>query len=130
MATLAMIHEYLGYLVSLVVLVTALSAFGKAKAAREFNAGPYRAAFALLTVQVLLGLVIYVWRQAWEADPLLAYVHPALAILALGVGQMLLAKARRTQMAVDAHRTAGRGLILSFLLVLGAVGVATAAAMS
>ena len=128
MDTLATVHTYLGYLVSLVVLVTAFTAFGKAKSAREFSAGPYRAAFGLLTVQVVLGLVIYVVNQVWTVDSvLLAYVHPALAIAALGVGQAMLGRARKTQMAVEAHRTAGRGLVLAFLLVLGAVGVASAA---
>jgi|GEM_PF-5779673 len=54
---------------------------------------------------------------------MIAYVHPTLAILAIGVGQMLLGKARKTQMAVDAHRLAGRGLVISFVLVVAAVGV-------
>jgi hypothetical protein len=40
-------------------------------------------------------------------DALVAYVHPVLGIAALGAGQALLARARRTQMAADAHRLAG-----------------------
>lgn len=125
MSTLHLIHEWTGYLVTVVVLVAAVIAFGRAKDAREFEPGLYRAAFGLLALQVLLGLVLYGMGSYWEAGPLVAYVHPTLAILAIGVGQMLLGKARKTQMAVDAHRLAGRGLLVSFILVVGAVGVAS-----
>jgi hypothetical protein len=124
--TLLTVHTWTGYLVSLVVLVAAFSAFGRAKKAEEFTAGPYRGAFALLALQVLLGLVLYGVGGYWDAAPLIAYVHPVLAIAALGVGQALLGRARKTQMAVDAHRTAGRGLVLSLVLILAAIGTASA----
>ena len=124
---LLVIHQWTGYLVSVVVLVVAFVAFGRARDAREFEPGLYRAAFALLTLQVVLGLVLYGVGGYWEEvhGPLITYVHPLLALLALGVGQMLLGRARRTQMAVDAHRLAGRGLLTSFILVLAAIGVAS-----
>lgn len=125
METLHLVHEWTGYLVTVVVLVTAFIAFGRAKDAREFDAGLYRAAFGLLALQVLLGLVLYGMSGAWDSHWLMAYLHPALAIVAIGVGQMLLGKARKTQMAVEAHRLAGRGLLISFILVVGAVGVAS-----
>jgi len=121
--TLQTVHEWTGYLVALVILVAAFIAFGRAKDAREFEPGLFRAAFGLLALQVVLGLVLYGVAGAWEAGPMIAYVHPTLAILAIGVGQMLLGKARKTQMAVDAHRLAGRGLVISFVLVVAAVGV-------
>lgn len=126
MSNLLLIHQWTGYVVSVVVLVVALMAFGRAKDAREFEAGPYRAAFGLLTLQVVLGLVLYGLDGYWDAAPLIAYVHPLLAIAALGAGQMLLGRARKTQMAVDAHRLAGRGLVVSFVLILLAIGAASA----
>ena len=125
METLHLVHEWTGYLVTLVVLVAAFVAFGRAKDAREFEPGLYRAAFGLLALQVVLGFVLYGVAGAWDAHWRIAYLHPALAIVAIGVGQMLLGKARKTQMAVDAHRLAGRGLMLSFILVLAAIGVAS-----
>lgn len=126
MSSLLLIHQWTGYVVSVVVLVVALIAFGRAKDAREFEPGLYRAAFGLLTLQVLLGLVLYGLDGYWDAAPLVAYVHPLLAIAALGAGQMLLGRARKTQMAVDAHRLAGRGLVVSFVLLLLAIGAASA----
>jgi hypothetical protein len=128
METLLTVHTWTGYVVSLVVLIATVAAFGRAKDGREFEPGLYRAAYGLLALQVVLGIVLYGIDGYWDASsPLIAYVHPVLGIAALGVGQALLGRARKTQMAADAHRTAGRGLVLSFILVLAAIGVASAA---
>jgi hypothetical protein len=75
---------------------------------------------------VVLGLVLYGVSGAWETGPLIAYVHPVLAIAALGAGQALVGRARRTQMAADAHRLAGRGLLVALVLVIAAIGVSSA----
>lgn len=123
--TLLQVHTYTGYLVSVAVLVVAFVAFGRAKNAQEFTAGTYRAVYLLLTLQVLIGIALYALDGYWEAAPLIAYVHPVLAVAALGAGQALLGRARKTQMAVEAHRTAGRGLIISLVLILAAIGVAS-----
>lgn len=123
--TLLQIHTYTGYAVSLVVLVVAFVAFGRAKNAQEFTAGTYRLAYGLLALQVVLGIALYTLDGYWDAAPLIAYVHPVLGIAALGAGQALLGRARKTQMAVDAHRLAGRGLIISLVLILAAIGVAS-----
>jgi heme A synthase len=124
-STLLLVHQWTGYLVSVIVLVVAVIAFRRAKDSREFDAGLYRLTYALLILQVLIGLVLYGLDGYWDAAPLVAYVHPLLAIAALGIGQALLGRARKTQMAVDAHRLAGRGLVLSFVLVLAAIGAAS-----
>jgi hypothetical protein len=127
-ALLADVHAWLGYLVSAVVLGTALLAFRKAKDAAEFRPGPYAMAMVLLDIHVTLGIVLYAVGQYWNARPEIAYVHPVLAFAALGVGHALLARARRTQMAVDAHRTAGRGLMFALVLIFASIGVASAPA--
>lgn len=125
-ATLAAVHTWFGYLVSVVVLGTALIAFRSAKDASEFRPGPYSLAMVLLDILVTLGLVLYIVGGYWDARPEIAYLHPALALAALGVGHALLARAKRTQMAVEAHRTAGRGLIGALVFILAAIGVASA----
>lgn len=121
------VHRVLGYLVSVLVLGTAMVAFGRAKNGQEFSSGLYRGVLGLLTLQVALGIVLYGVLQAWDGAPLLAYVHPILAIVALGAGQAMLGRARRMQMVVDAHRLAGRALVVTLVLVLAAIGVASAA---
>ena len=118
-------HRGVGYLVALVLLVSALMAFGRAKDAREFTKGPYSGAMVLLDIQVLLGLVLYGMEGYWEADALIAYVHPVLALAALGAGHALVGRASKQQQVVDAHRTAGRGLLIALVLVLVGIVVAT-----
>lgn len=125
-ALLANVHPWLGYLVSVVVLGSALIAFRSAKDASEFRPGPYSLAMVLLDIHVTLGIVLYAVGGYWDARPEVAYLHPVLALVALGIGHALLARAKRTQMAVDAHRTAGRGLIGALLFVLLSIGVASA----
>lgn len=125
-ATLQAVHPWLGYLVSVVVLGAAMIAFRSAKDASEFRPGPYSLAMVLLDIHVTLGIVLYAVGGYWEARPEIAYLHPILALAALGVGHALLARAKRTQMAVEAHRTAGRGLLAALLLILISIGVASA----
>ena len=120
------VHPWIGYVTSVVLLVTALVAFKRAKDAREFNAGVFSAALGLLEFQFLLGIVLYAIGRYWEAAPELAYIHPALALLAVGLGRSMLGRAKKTQMAVEAHRKAGRALIFALVFTLLAVGVASA----
>ncbi len=127
-ALLSTIHEWLGYLVSVIVLLSALAAFRRAKDAAEFQPGPYVLAMVLLDIQVTLGLIQYGVTSGWDARPEIAYLHPILALLALGVGHALVGRARKTQMAVDAHRTAGRGLVLALVFIALAIGIASAPA--
>jgi hypothetical protein len=124
--SLATVHPWIGYVVSVVVLGTAMLAFRRAKDASEFRPGPYSLAMVLLDVHVTLGIVLYAIDGYWDARPEIAYLHPALALIALGAGHALLARAKRTQMAVEAHRTAGRGLVLALVFILLSIGVASA----
>lgn len=121
-------HRGLGYLLVLVLLVTIVLAFGKARDAREFTAGPFVGATIFLDVQVLLGLAYYGIERYWEnPSAMIAYVHPALALTALVVAHIALRKARAEAMAVAAHRKVARGLIISLVLVVAGVAVAVAA---
>ena len=118
------IHMWFGYVVAAVVLVSAALGFGRANDAREFAKGPYSGAMVLLDIQVLLGLVLYGMAQYWEADPLIAYVHPTLALVALAAGHAMVGRARKQQQVVDAHRTAARGLLTALVFVAAAIVVA------
>jgi hypothetical protein len=118
------VHRALGYGISLLVLVAAFVAFGRAKNGQEYSAGLYRGTFGLLSLHVVLGIVLYGVGGYWDVESaLVAYVHPALGVVALGAGQAMLGRARRLQMAADAHRASGRALIVTLVLVLAAIGV-------
>jgi hypothetical protein len=120
---LATIHQFVGYTIVLVVLVTAVMGFGRAKDAREFTPGPYVFATVLLDVQVLAGLVLYTLDSYWDhTSALVSYVHPGLALLALVTAHAGLKRARGQRMAVDGHRGAARTLLLALVLIAGAIG--------
>lgn len=121
------VHRALGYGISVLVLIAAFVAFGRAKNGQEFTAGLYRGVYGLLALHVLLGIVLYAVLGSWDTEALVAYVHPVLGVIALGAGQALLGRARRMQMAADAHRAAGRALVVTLVLVLAAIGVVSAA---
>lgn len=127
-SALQTIHPWIGYLVSIVVLGSAVMAFSRARDSREFNRRPYALAMVALDIQVTIGIVQYAIGGYWDARPEIAYLHPVLAVLALAAGHALLGRASKVQMAVDAHRTAGRGLLLALLFVLASIGVASAPA--
>lgn len=120
------IHTWTGYVVFLVVLATAVTAYSQAKYAREFTPGRYVVALVLLDIQVLIGLVLYTTGQYWDANPEVAYLHPALALAALGSGHMLMRAAKATTNAAEAHRQAGKALVVALVLVTAAIGVASA----
>ncbi len=127
-ATLVTIHQYVGYAVFLVVLAVVFMAFNRAKNAQEFSAAPFSVAAVLLDIQVTLGLIVYGVGQYWSGDaPLIQYVHPLVMLAALGVAHVGLARARREQMAVDAHRKVGRMFAVATVLVVVGIGLASAA---
>ena len=122
------VHTWTGYLVFIVVLVVAFTAFGKAKDAREFVTGPYVIALVAIDLQVLLGLVAYGVGGFWDARPEIAYIHPFFALAALGAGHALFGRAKRMPLAADGHRGAGRALIVALILLTIAIGIASAPA--
>lgn len=125
--TLATIHEFTGYAVSVVVLAAVFAAFNRAKNAQEFSATPFSVTTVLLDLQVLLGIAVYGAGRYWEGDePLIQFVHPVIMLLALGVAHAGLGRGRREQMAADAHRKVGRSFVAAIVLIVAGIGVASA----
>lgn len=121
--TLFEIHRGLGYLTFVVVLVAAVLAFNRAKNGQEFSDGIPKLAVILIDIQLLIGVVFYVIDEQWEREPVVAIVHPLLMLLAVAIAHVGLARARREQMALDAHRTVGRALAVAMVLVLVGIGL-------
>lgn len=120
-STLTTVHTYLGYFVVVAVLVAAVLALRGPSVPPVSRTSSLT--MVLLDVHVTLGIVLYVVVDGWAFGALVAYVHPALALAALGVGHAALARARRSSSA----RVAGTGLLGALVLVVAAVGVASAA---
>lgn len=125
-AFLGFVHEWLGYLVSIVLLVTIFVAYRRAREMREFRPQAFVFVAIALDVQVLLGILRYALDGFWSDRAEIAYIHPVLALAALAVAHVFLRRARSAKMAVDANRLAGRGMLIALLLVIAAIGVASA----
>lgn len=126
--TLFTIHRITGYLVFLVVVVAAFAAFNRARNAQAFEATVFSVTAVLVDLQVVLGLALYGSGQYWQVDaPLVQYVHPVVMLVALAAAHIGLGRARREQMAADAHRLVGRWFVIATVLLAAGIGVASAA---
>lgn len=126
--TLFTIHRISGYVVFVVVLIAAFAAFNRARNAQAFEAAVFSVTAVLLDIQVLLGIALYGSGQYWEGDaPLIQYVHPIVMLVALVAAHVGLGRARREQMAADAHRLVGRWFVIATVLVAAGIGLASAA---
>lgn len=125
--TLFTIHRVSGYVVFLIVVVAAFAAFNRARNAQAFEARVFSVTAVLVDLQVLLGIALYGSGKYWEGDsPLVQYVHPVLMLAALVAAHIGLARARREQMAADAHRLVGRWFVIATVLLAAGIGVASA----
>jgi len=120
LSALTLIHTNLGYLVFLVVLVATLVAFRSGTPDAPVSRFT-SLSMVLLDVHVSVGIFFYVVGQWWTADPLIAYVHPALALAALAAGHIGIGRARRERNP----RLAAVGLAGALVLVTAAIGVAS-----
>lgn len=126
--TLFTIHRISGYVVFVIVLIAAFAAFNRARNAQAFEAAVFSVTAVLLDIQVLLGIALYGSGQYWEGDaPLIQYVHPIVMLVALAAAHVGLGRARREQMAADAHRLVGRWFVIATVLVAAGIGLASAA---
>jgi heme A synthase len=121
--TLFLVHRWLGYGVFLLLVAVAVVAFNRAKNGQEFSATPFSSSMVLVDIQVVIGLIFFTLAGAWEFDPAVAYVHPAVMLAALGVGHAGVGRARREQMAADAYRKVGRMLVIATVLLLIGIGI-------
>lgn len=120
-------HRWSGYAVAVLLLVAAMIAANRGRSGREFESGLFRFSAVVLDLQVLLGLLVYGVDQYWEHDEaLVAYVHPALMLVALAVAHIGVARARREQMAADAYRIVNRSFATALVLIAAGIGAALA----
>lgn len=123
--TLISIHRISGYVVLAVVVVAAVYGRSQGRAARPFTATPFAVTVGLVDLQVVLGLIVYGLAEVWQSDDaLIAYVHPALALVAVVVAHVAVRRARGHQMVTDAYRVAGSGMWATAFFLAAAAGVA------
>jgi hypothetical protein len=117
--TLQVVHSNLGYGVFLLVLVAASAAFRRAPGAEPVS-GLSRVTMIVLDIHVAIGIVFYVTGGWWSAALLKSVAHPVLALAALGVGHVAIARGRAEG---GSARSVAKGLLGALLLVTAAIGV-------
>lgn len=93
-----------------------------------FRRVPFSIALAVVDLQVLVGIVIWLEGEGWGMGAVQGVLHPLLALSALGVGHAALVRARRTTEAVAAYRLVAIGFAVATALVVLAVVAAVNAA--
>ena len=109
-----------------IVLIVMLAAIGYAaqnRSAESFPAGaikPFVFSAIVFDIQVTLGIIIYLFGQAWSKNLFLALIHPVTMLIALGVWHMFIARARKAA-APSSYRTLMIGGIVSLALVIAGI---------
>ena len=85
------------------------------------SARPFAIATVVLDIQVLIGIVLWILSQGWEANPFLAIIHPVVMLLAVGVAHVAVRRSRANGAAPPAYWIGGLGLLGTLALVLAAI---------
>lgn len=78
-------------------------------------------AITAIDIQVVLGLLAYGIGKHWQSDAFIAYIHPAVMIIALAIAHIFSARAKRATIPVIKHRTLAIGLFLTLFLITAAI---------
>ena len=124
MDALVTIHSIFRWVVLAALLVAVV--YGIVRALRRDpwspeSARPFSIAVVALDIQVLIGIVVWILTQAWDANPFLAVIHPVIMLLAVGVGHVALRRARTNGTSPPAYWIGGLGLLGALALVGAAI---------
>lgn len=117
METLVTVHSLLRWVVLVVLVAAAAVALLRWRQKAAFSAQqarPFAMAMVFYDIQVLLGLILWIGGETPRAD------HPYIMLLALAVGHIGLARARKSE-GERAYFTVGLGLTLTLLLTLAGI---------
>lgn len=120
MAVLVTLHSLLRWV--LIVALTGAGGYALVQANRDvvFTDRTFVFTAVLIDVQAALGIVLYVWGQAWNDNAFMAVIHPVLMLAAVASVHIGLARARKRE-GRAAYRIVGAAYL--FPLVLFAFGV-------
>ena len=124
LAQLVGVHSLLRWVVLLVVtiaLVRGLVGWLGGGAWTGLDRGLTRITGGVMTLQVLLGIVIWVLERRWEDGLFLGVVHPLVMLGALGVMQVGSARIKRASSAPAKHRTLALSLLLALVLITAVI---------
>lgn len=118
-------HAWWQYVVLAAVIVSLVFAFRGSMMDKTAET-VYRVTAAIVGIQVLLGLGVWISESGWNLGILQGWVHPIVGIAAVGVLNASIGRARKGHPEV-ANRTVRTGLIITVVLVVAAIGIGEAA---
>lgn len=89
------IHSWLRWLVLLALIGGAGIGFVRNSRGEPWQEGFFSLAVIVIDVQVLLGIIIWLFNSGWDAGFFFAVLHPLFMFLALGIAHMGLIRARK-----------------------------------
>lgn len=116
--TLVDVHSWLRWPVLAVLLGGGGWALIQAPRGVDFSRTPFSVCVAVIDVQVLVGLVLYLVNAGWAEGWFIAIVHPLTMLAAAGLAHVGVSKGAR-EGGARAHQLVG----VAFLLALGVVAL-------
>lgn len=85
----------------------------------------YRVTAAIVGIQVLLGLGLWIANSGWNLGFMQGWIHPIVGIAAVGVLNAYIGRARKGD-PDSGNRTVRAGVIIAIVLVVGAIAIGEA----
>lgn len=113
-------HSALRWVVLAALLGGGAYALLRAPTGDPFDDRPFVVSAVLIDIQVLVGIVLYLFQGAWEDNAFIAMVHPAVMIAMLAMVHVAIAGAR-DRPPQRAYRRVGAAFLFGLLLVALAI---------
>jgi hypothetical protein len=120
MDTLITIHSWVRWLVLVALIGAVAIGWVRYRSSAAWDANPYRIAVMVVDVQVLLGILIWLFDSGWNDTFFFKVIHPVFMLVALGVAHTALIMGRKRADA-RAHLVVGGGLLASLVLIVLAI---------
>lgn len=120
MDTLITIHSWVRWLVLIALVGGVAIGWVRYRGGAAWDANPYRIAVMVLDVQILIGILIWLFDSGWNDEFFFKVLHPVFMLAALAVGHMALVVAKK-RAEVRAHLVASGGLLASLILIVFAI---------
>jgi len=114
------IHSWVRWLVLLALVVGAVLGFVRNGRGEPFQDGPYTAAVIVVDVQVLLGIIVWIFNSGWDAGFFFAVLHPLFMLAAVAIAHVGLVRARKVD-GPRANLVVAWSFVASLVLVVLAV---------
>lgn len=88
-------HSVLRWAVLGVLLLVGAYALLRSAGTAEFVRWPFSSAVAVLDLQFLLGVVLYVWNRGWDQGAFIAWIHPLVMTAVVAIAHVAVVRADR-----------------------------------